>query len=182
MRLKLAVIVIDMLKDFVGGKLGFERAKAIVPNIRRLLDFAHKRGVAVIYVCDAHSHEDPELKLWGEHAMAGSEGAQVVPELKPTKKDSVLEKRAYDIFFNTELDEMLRGIGVKRLLLTGVVTEICVQNSAAGAFLRGYEVTVAKDCVASPDESAHRASLEYMKRIYGARITTSKEFIKSGGG
>ena len=182
MRLKLAVIIIDMLNDFVGGKLGFERAKAIVPNIRRLRDFAHKRGIPVIYVCDAHSPEDPELKLWGEHAMAGSEGAQVVPELKPTKKDSVLEKHAYDIFFNTELDEMLRGIGVKRLVLTGVVTEICVQNSAAGAFLRGYEIGVPEDCVASPDGGAHRASLEYMKRVYGVRITTSNELIKNVGG
>ena len=179
--MKSAVIVIDMLNDFVGGKLGFGRAKAIIPNIRRLLDFAHKRGNPVIYVCDAHSPEDPELKLWGEHAMAGSEGARVVPELKPTKKDSILEKHGYDIFFNTELDEMLHGIGVKRLVLTGVVTEICVQNSAAGAFLRGYEITVPEDCVASPDESLHRASLDYMKRVYGARITASKELIKSGG-
>ena len=182
MRLRLAVIVIDMLNDFIGGKLGFERAKAIVPNIRRLLDFAHERGIPVIYVCDAHSPEDPELKLWGEHAMAGSEGAQVVPELKLTKKDSVLEKHTYDIFFNTDMDEMLRGMGVKRLVLTGVVTEICVQNSAAGAFLRSYEIMVPEDCVASPDESAHRASLEYMKRVYGVNVTNSNELIKSVGG
>lgn len=180
--MKSAVIVIDMLNDFVGGKLGFERAKAIVPNIRRLLDFAHERGFPVIYVCDAHLPEDPELKLWGEHAMAGSEGAQVVPELKPTKKDSVLEKRTYDIFFNTDMDEMLRGMGVKRLVLTGVETEICIQSSAAGAFLRGYEIAVPEDCVASPDESLHRASLEYMKRVYGAKITTSRELIESVGG
>ena len=180
--MRLAVIVIDMLNDFIGGKLGFELAKAIVPNIRRLLDFAHERGIPVIYVCDAHSPEDPELKLWGEHAMAGSEGAQVVPELKLTKKDSVLEKHTYDIFFNTDMDEMLRGMGVKRLVLTGVVTEICVQNSAAGAFLRGYEIVVPEDCVASPDESAHRASLEYMKRVYGVNVTNSNELIKSVGG
>jgi len=180
--LKLAIIVIDMLNDFVGGKLGFERAKAIVPNIRRLLDFAHERGIPVIYVCDAHTPEDPELKLWGEHAMAGSEGAQVVPELNPTKKDSVLEKHTYDIFFNTDMDEMLRGMGVKKLVLTGVVTEICVQNSAAGAFLRGYEIAVPEDCVASPDESVHRASLEYMKRVYGVNITNSNELIKRVGG
>ena len=180
--MKLAIIVIDMLNDFVSGKLGFERAKAIVPNIKRLLDFAHERDIPVIYVCDAHSAEDPELKLWGEHAMAGSEGAQVVPELKPTKKDSVLEKHTYDIFFNTDMDEMLRGMGVKRLVLTGVVTEICVQNSAAGAFLRGYEIAVPEDCVASPDESAHRASLEYMKHVYGANVTNSNELIKSVGG
>jgi nicotinamidase-related amidase len=114
--------------------------------------------------------------------MAGSEGAQVVPELRPTKKDSILEKHTYDIFFNTDMDEMLRGMGVKRLVLTGVVTEICVQNSAAGAFLRGYEIVVPEDCVASPDESVHRASLEYMKRVYGVRITTSEELVKSVGG
>lgn len=180
--MKLAVVVIDMLNDFVGGKLGFERAKAIVPNIRRLIDSAHERSIPVIYICDAHSPEDPELKLWGEHAMAGSEGAQVVPELRPTKGDSVLEKHTYNIFYNTDLDELLRGMGVKRLVLTGVVTEICVQNSAAGAFLRGYEIVVPEDCVASPDEDVHRASLEYMKRVYGARITTSKELIESVGG
>ncbi len=180
--MKLAIIVIDMLNDFVGGKLGFERAKAIVPNIKRLLDFAHERGIQVIYICDAHTPEDHELKLWGEHAMAGSEGAQVVPELKPTKNDSILEKSTYDIFFNTDMDEMLRGMGVNRLVLTGVVTEICVQNSAGGGFLRGYEVTVLEDCVASPDESLQHASLEYMKRVYGVNVTNSSELIKSMGG
>jgi len=61
------------------------------------------------------------------------------------------------------------------------VTEICIQNSAAGAFFRGYEIAVPEDCVASPDDSVHRASLKYMQRVYGANVTNSNELIKIMG-
>ena len=65
-----AVIVIDMLKDFVHGKLKCERALRIIPNLRKLIESARSFGIPVIYVGDAHLPEDFELKLWGEHALS----------------------------------------------------------------------------------------------------------------
>lgn len=175
--MKAAVLVIDMLNEFVTGKLGFEEARRIVPSIRQLLEFARGKGIPIVYVCDAHREGDPELKLWGPHAMVGTAGAQIIPELRPEAGEPVLEKRSYSAFFNTGLAELLRKLGVTRLILTGVVTNICIQNTAADAFYLGFEIIVPEDCTAAGGE-AHRASLEYMRQIYGARTARLEDIIE----
>jgi nicotinamidase-related amidase len=177
-----AVLVIDMIVDFVTGKLGFEKARAIVPTIRGLLEAARSRGVPVVYSCDSHRPEDPELRVWGEHAMAGTEGAKVIPELAPKPGEPVLPKCTYSAFFGTGLDEVLRGKGSQELVLVGVVTDICIKHSAADALFRGYRVTVLEDCTAALDERAHRNALDYMRRIYGARLMRSVELIEDWRG
>ncbi len=176
--LKVAILIIDMINDFVTGKLGFKQAIKIVPNIKRLVDFARSKGIQVIYICDAHDPKDHELKLWGPHALKGSEGAKVVEELKPVKQDKTLEKRTYSAFFGTKLDKTICELRVNELVLTGVVTDICIQHTAADAFFRGYRVTVPEDCTASVDEVTHRRALDYIKKIYGAKITRSSDLIK----
>ncbi|MEM2874496.1 MAG: isochorismatase family cysteine hydrolase [Candidatus Hadarchaeales archaeon] len=177
-----AVIVIDMINDFVWGKFGFPGARGIMPRISSLLSAARKRGLPVVYVCDSHERDDPELRVWGRHAMAGSEGSKVVRELTPGAGDVVLTKRTYDAFFETPLDEVLRGKGVRNVVLVGVVTDICIQNTAAGAFFRGYSTVVPEDCVASPDDERNIRSLEYMRNIYGARVVRSEELISEWSG
>ncbi len=179
--MKTALIVIDMINDFVTGKLGFVGAQKIVPNIRALLASARAHGVPVIYVCDAHSSRDAELRVWGRHAMAGTEGSRVIAELAPAKGDSVFGKQTFSIFTADEPQASLKMKGVEELVLTGVVTDICVQNSAAGAFFNGYSVVVPEDCVAAPDEEAHRYSLAYMERAFGAKITKSAEIVRVWG-
>lgn len=174
-----AVIVIDMIVDFVTGKFGGEHARRIVPNIRKLLESARKHGVPVVYVCDEHGRQDPEIPVWGEHAMKGTEGSEIIPELSPEKGDFVLKKRTYSAFFQTGLQDLLQRLGVKEVLLTGVVTNICVQHTAADAFFRGYSVVVVGDCTAAADEESYIRSLEAMAALYGAKIKNSGEIISS---
>jgi nicotinamidase-related amidase len=168
-----------MINDFVTGKFGFEGAKSIVKNIRAVLDAARSCGVPVFYVCDSHEPEDPELRIWGEHAMSGSEGARVIQELAPQEGEPVLPKRTYSAFFETRLHGVLEGKKIRELVLAGVVTDICIQHSAADALFRGYEITILEDCTAALDGETHRNALEYMRKIYGARVMRSGELIKS---
>ncbi|MGC8816297.1 MAG: cysteine hydrolase family protein [Candidatus Hadarchaeum sp.] len=176
--MKAALIVIDMIHDFVTGKFGFKGALEIVPRIQQLLASARARGVLVIHARDAHRPGDPELRIWGEHAMAGSKGSEIIPELKPIKGEPIISKHTYDVFQVPRLRKLLREKGVEVLVLTGVVTEICIQHSAAGAFFNGYKVVISEDGVASPDRRAKERSLDYMRKIYGAKITNSQEIIK----
>ncbi len=169
-----AVLVVDMVKDFVTGKLGSPQAQAIVPRMKAFLERARSRGVPVVYVCDAHRPDDPEMKVWGEHSMEGTEGAEIVEALSPAEGDLVFRKRAYDAFTNPELHAKLRAEGVDALLVTGVATNICVQNTAAGAAFRGYDVTVVEDCTAAPSEEEHRQGLKYMETMYGARVVEAE--------
>jgi nicotinamidase-related amidase len=178
-----AVIIIDLLNDFVTGGIKTERAQPIVPRLKSLLEAARKHRVPVIYSNDAHLPTDPEVvKRWGKHAIKGTKGAQVIPELKPTAKDYVLEKRTYSSFFDTGLDSLLRslyrGEGVKTVILGGLHTNICVRHTAADAFFRGYRIVIAKDGVEAFTQEEHEEGLKYLKYAYNARISTVDQIIK----
>lgn len=79
---KYAVIVVDMLNDFVTGALACERGKAIVPAVAELCNAARESGIPVIFSNDCHiKGVDKELEFWGDHAIAGTKGAEVIPDL-----------------------------------------------------------------------------------------------------
>ncbi len=173
-----ALIVTDVLNDFVYGKLKSEKASKIIPATKKLILEARSTIVPVIYACDAHLRSDPEIELWGDHAMKGTDGAKVIDEIKPQKRDYVLEKRTYSAFHETGLDLLLRQIEVKSVVIAGLYTDICVRHSAADAFYRGYEVSIPKDCVESLYEENNEA-LKYLAKMYSAALTTSEGIIKS---
>ena len=175
--MKKAIIVADMLNEFVTGRLGSVRARKIVPKIKNLLEKARKQGIPIIYLQDAHSPTDREMDLWGEHAMKGTEASEIIPELKPEKNDIVIEKKWYGGFTNTDLPEILKKMGVDTLIYTGVSTDICVQNDVSLAYFSGYDTIVLSDCTASIEEEAHEYALKYMKKIYGTEITTSDKVL-----
>ena len=81
---KYAILVVDMLNDFVTGALGCPRALAIVEPTKKLLDEARKNNVPVIYCNDSHLKGiDKELEFWGDHAIRGTKGAEIIPEILP---------------------------------------------------------------------------------------------------
>ena len=104
-----ALIIVDMLKDFVDGKLANPRAQGITEPLQRLLAHARENGWVVVFSNDAHQPGDPEMKIWGEHAMAGDPGAEVIDELAPSEGDIISEKQHYGAFELTGLDEQLRA-------------------------------------------------------------------------
>jgi len=177
--LKTAVIVIDMINDFVTGVFKNDRAAKIIPNIEALLDFARKMKVPIAYATDAHLHNaDPEFDVWGSHAVAGTWGAEIVEALKPHKGDFRVLKRKYSAFQGTNLDQLLRELKVDTVVLTGVVTDICIQHTAADAFFRGYKIIVPEDCVEAVDPPTQEAAIKFLRKAYGPEITTSKELMK----
>ena len=169
-----AIIIIDMLNDFVTGSLKCERAQRIIPNIKKLAASARQAGIPVIYSNDAHHpNVDHEFSVWGPHAIEGTPGAKVIPELSPQKGDYVIPKRRYSSFFGTELDELLRELKVQEVILCGLHTHICIRHTSADAFFRGYKVTVPEDCAESFTDADHKAGLEYLKMAYKAQIITA---------
>jgi nicotinamidase-related amidase len=102
-----ALIIVDMLNDFVDGKLANPKAQAIIGPLQRLLAQARDEGWVVVFSNDAHQPDDPELRVWGEHAMAGTREAEVTPQLAPREGEIVSPKRVYGAFDFTGLDERL---------------------------------------------------------------------------
>jgi len=178
-----AIIIIDMLNDFVTGDLKSESGQHVVPKLKRLIEGARKKGIPVIYSNDAHFPEDAEVVYkWGKHAIKGTKGAEVIPELEPSKKDYVVEKRTYSGFYETGLDTLLRslyhGEGVKTVILGGLHTNICVRHTAADAFFRGYKIIIVKDGVAAFTKEDHEEGLKYLQNIYNAKIMSVDTIVK----
>lgn len=170
-----ALIVVDMLNDFVTGKLANPKAQAIIPPLQRLLGRAREEGWVVVFSNDAHHADDPELRVWGEHAMAGTPEAEVIADLAPVGSDLISPKRAYSAFDFTGLDEQLRERGVDEVVITGQHTHICVRHSSYGAMIRGYRVAIPRDCVCGFEGVDEDAALAYLEMAYAATVTTSDE-------
>lgn len=177
-----AVVVVDMLEDFIRGVLKCERMVPNIPNVVSLLDAARSGNVPVVYCNDSHKPSDFELNRWGPHAMRGTKGAQVIREIAPRKSDFVVQKSSYSSFHETELDDVLRslygGRGANTIAIAGVTTDCCVRHTAADAFFRRYEVEVVEDGVEAFSDAQHELGLQYIRYWYLCGLPSSKELVK----
>ena len=168
-----AVLVSDMLRGFLEEGYPLycgERVRRIIPNVQRLLERELARGSKIFFLCDHHDPDDPEFKMFPPHCVAGTAEAEVIPELAKYKGE-VIPKKTFSSFFDTQLDEKLKRLKPEKLIVCGVCTHICVLSAVADARIRGYEVEVPVDCVASFDEKGHNFALDYMKQVLGAKLT-----------
>ena len=156
-----AVLVIDMLNDFLEpeGAMPLLEGRRLYEPIRRLLQAARESGSRVIWVCDEHLPGDREFEKRSVHCLRGSWGAEIVAELEPDGEELRIPKTRYSGFFETDLDQRLRELGIDHLILTGVVTNICVRSTAHDAFFRDYQVTVPVACVAATSEREQESTL-----------------------
>jgi nicotinamidase-related amidase len=181
MKNRYAILVIDMLNDFINGKLRLEGVEEIVQNIQKLLDISRQLNIPIIFCNDAHDKQDRELKIWGEHAIKGTMGAQVIKELKPMSNDYIIAKNTYSAFFKTTLNELLqsfyKGRGANCLIVTGIHTDICVKHTVYDAFLNGYNITVAEDGVKALP-LVDKSILKYMKDKYDIKIKKIKDILQ----
>ncbi len=171
------VLVVDMLRCFMepGHPLyAGDKARSIIPNARGLLERELASGARVFFICDNHDPDDLEFEMFPPHCIAGTPEAEVIPELATYPGETIYKKR-YSGFFNTELEQKLKALGPEKIIICGVLTNICVMHTVADARNRDYHVEVPVDCVASPDETAHRFALEHMEKVLGARLTNFKE-------
>jgi len=178
-----ALVVVDMLDDFVDGVLANPAAHDIVAPIRGLATRARSTAEwVVVYANDAHEVSDVELRVFPPHAMAGTPGGAVVEELRPGHDDVVVPKRFYSAFTGSALEDELRAHDVGRLVLVGQHTDCCVRHTAYDAFVKGFELAVCPDATTvfepgsdEPVPERQARAVEYLQTYYGARVVASGE-------
>jgi nicotinamidase-related amidase len=171
-----ALVIVDMQNDFVdpGGALSVAAAAATVPAIVRLRGFARAHEMLVVYTQDWHGDDDPEFAIWGRHAVAGTWGAEIVPQLAPAPRDLVVRKLRYDAFYDTPLEHELRDRGIDTLVVTGTVSNICVLHTAGSAALRWFRVIVPVDAISALTEFDQRAALRQISFLYRGVLVRSE--------
>lgn len=176
MRPNIAVLIIDMVEEFVSGRFGSDRARRCAESIEKLIEIARKKGWMIIFTVDKHTSQDFEFRVWGRHCVRDEPSTKLV--FHQTSSDIVIEKMRYDAFFNTPLDTILRNYDIESIVLAGISTDICVLHTAAGAFFRNYEIFVCRECTEAIDESTKEWAIKYMERVYGAKIVSLEDLEK----
>jgi nicotinamidase-related amidase len=156
-----AFLVLDMIKDHLtpGAPLEVPRARAIVPALRERLVAARSAKVPVVYLVDEHDPADSDMDGvvgWGAHAIRGSGGNDVWPELAPEAGETIVKKSTYSAFTGSNLTRVLDDLKIDTIILTGCLTEIGILATATEALQRGFAVEVPADAQAGSSELAEK--------------------------
>lgn len=175
-----ALLVIDALTSSEPDAvydLGADEA-AFVANCARLVKAARAAGLPVIFANDDHIEGvDKELELWGPHGIHGK--VCPFPELEAGtgERDFIVTKRRYSAFFGTDLDLLLRELGVRTLIAVGEDTNICVLHTLADAYYLGYANIVAEDATRTFLCGTQEGAIEHFEKCFGSQIATTDEVV-----
>ena len=149
-------------------------------NCVRLTRAARTAGMPVIFANDDHIEGvDKELELWGPHGIHGKVANFPELEAGTGERDFIISKRRYSAFFGTDLDLLLRELGVRTLIAVGEDTNICVLHTLADAYFLGYDSIVPEDATRTFLCGTQEGGIEHMVKCYGSTITTTDEVVAS---
>ena len=132
-----ALLIVDVQNGVVGGA---HDRDAVVANVGTLVEKARQGHVPVVWV----QHSDANL-------ARGSEDWQIVPELTPAAAEARVDKSYADSFDDTDLESVLSGLAVGRLVVAGAQTDECIRSTLHGALVRGYDATLVSDAHTTED-------------------------------
>lgn len=138
-----ALLVIDVQNGVVTGN---HERDAVVANIADVVERARAAHAPVVWV----QHSDAGMPV-------GTDQWQVVPELSPAEGEARVHKLYGDSFEDTDLEAVLAGLGVGRVVVTGAQTDMCIRSTLHGAFARGYDALLVADAHTTEDLSAYGA-------------------------
>jgi nicotinamidase-related amidase len=177
-----ALVVIDMLNpyDHADAEPLRESVGEMVPDLVRVLEEARAAEMLVVYVNDCYEDWSAGREVIAEKALAGA-APELVEPIVPGPETPFVIKSRHSIFYGTQMAYLLRQEQVDRVILTGQVTEQCVLYSALDAYVRRFEIAVARDCVAHIDPELAQAALRMMERNMRAHVCPGGEALRAAG-
>ncbi|HMJ06495.1 MAG TPA: isochorismatase family cysteine hydrolase [Chthoniobacterales bacterium] len=170
----LALLIIDVINDLdfpeAGQMLRF--VPALTRNLTRLKERARAADVPVLYVNDNFGRWRSDVRALVDHCRA-SPGGKLVEFLEPAEDDYFVLKPKHSGFFSSTLDTLLRKLGARRLIITGIAGNFCVLFTANDAYMRDYELIVPSDCTISNTKRENREALALMNRYLKANTAIS---------
>ena len=181
---EIALLLIDVINDldFPEASQLLRYARPMERKISGLKDRAKKAGVPVIYVNDNFGRWQSDFRRQVKHCMRGnSRGHEIVTLLQPEEDDYFVLKPKHSGFFSTTLETLLRYLGSKRLILTGIAGNFCVLFTANDAYMRDYDLIIPSDCTASNSAAENRKALALMRKFLKADTRPSAKIRLQAG-
>lgn len=190
---KTALVVVDIQTDFAAptGLLGrhgvdLAPAEAAIDRIEALIAAARDAGATVAFmrvVTQPETDSDALKTLYARRGMPGghaicrvTDGGADYYRIAPQAGDIEIEKLLFDSFHGTDLDAQLRARGIETVVMTGLSTDCCVDQTARSAFHHGFHVFVASDACAAYEPGLHEGTLTVLNKNC-ALLTTSDAVI-----
>jgi len=148
-----------------------------LPNLRRLLTACRRGRIEVLYTIIESLTKDGrdrslDYKISGLHVPKGSWDARVIEAIAPAEDEIVIPKTSSSPFLSTNIDYVLRNLGVRSLIIAGILTDQCIDSAARDACDLGYLVTIATDACATHSRERHEWSLRNNRGYARQRTTT----------
>ena len=173
-----ALLIIDMINDleWPESEKIEQAAIAAAERIASLKKKLKAQNVAVIYCNDNFGRWRSDFREVVDRVLGdGVRGEPLARLLAPDEDDYFVLKPKHSAFFETTLDTLLRYLGTRKLILTGITGDICVLLTASDAYMRDYEIIVPADCTASVEAQENEHALQYMERVLKVQIAKSDE-------
>jgi ureidoacrylate peracid hydrolase len=185
-RMKTALLVIDMQNDFVkeNSVLEIKEAKKFIHEFEDFIKNCRDKGMTIIYTRHIFDPKmNPiETKLFPKLLNYGlreySKGSEIIEEIKPKKRDIVIKKRRYDSFFNTRLEKILIEKGISNIIITGLMTNICCESTARTAMMKDFNVLFCSDLTFTSNPELQKATLNNISSHFGM-VVSSKNIISN---
>ena len=178
MSARTALVIIDVINDleFPGGENVLPWAEAMAPRLLAVRAAATEADVPVIYANDNYGHWRSNFNDIVKHCTRpGARGRHVARKLRPRQDDYFILKPKHSAFFATSLQPLLKSLKVRRLILTGISTNMCVLFSAHDAYMHEYDIVALSDCCAAESDEDHNLALDQLKRFCGTKVCRSDE-------
>lgn len=180
---KPALLIIDMQNDFIreGSPLKVGGAGLIIGKIQSLLELFRRNRLPVFYVIRVHRKNGSDVEVFRKDlfrkmpfAVEGTKGAEIISELEPREGEHIIRKTRMSAFMYTDLDLVLRTLGVDTVFITGIQTPNCIRTTVFDACALSYGVVLVEDAVAAKNQDIHSANCSDMEAI-GVGIARSGE-------
>lgn len=153
--------------------------EVLIPHIISLQEAFRRKGIEVVFsviesLTSNGRDRSKEHKRLGVLAKKGSKEAQVLEPIKPIHDEIVIKKTASGVFSSTNLEYVLKNVGIETLFVTGVLTDECVETTVREAADRSFEVVVIEDACATFTKEAHKRSLLALDKTYAQLMTTEE--------
>lgn len=179
------ILVIDMLNDFIGenASLRCPGGDDVIEPLQKLFSWVRERNakglddIQIIHIQEAHRKKDADFRVRPVHAIKGTWGSEIIPELAPEGDEYVVQKRRHSGFQHTDLDLYLKEESLDTVVVTGVWTNVCVRSTAADALANAYKVITISDCCASKTPAMHEHGLVDLSIF--TKVLTLDEYISA---
>ncbi len=179
---KPALLIIDMQNDFVrkGAPMEMPGTASVIPNIKAVLEAFRCRGHTIFHVVRLHRKDGSDVEVFRRElfkkvpfAVEGTPGSEIISELMPGPGEYLIRKNRMSAFMNTDLDLLLRSLGIDTIFVTGIQTPNCIRTTVFDAAAFGYHTVLVEDAVGARSPAVHNANISDMVNIGTGVVKTA---------